>query len=99
MFPPDNRLELVFLPDSKHRGRQVNSGGFDTVGELRADTGRTDTSDDLATLDTGLLELENVGHGNHFAFHALDFGDLDHFSRAVAQTLLMADDVHRAGNL
>ena len=49
----------------------MNAGSFDLVHELRPQSGRPQPADNLAVLDAGLLEDEDVGHGDDITFHAL----------------------------
>ena len=49
--------------------------------------------------DAALPEDENVLHGDDFAFHAGDFGDVDDFARAVAEAADLNDDVDGRGDL
>src|SRR5579859_928916 len=79
------QLRLVVADaDTKDRRRQVNTRLFDLVNELRAQAGRAQAANDFARLNAGLFKLEDVGHGDDIAFHALDFGDLRNLTAAVA---------------
>src|SRR5690242_5143663 len=80
---------VTLLADTQDRGWQVDTGGLDLFDELRAQAGWSDAANDLASLDACLLEFEDVGHGNDFTFHALDFGNLGDFTRTVTQTFLL----------
>src|SRR5690606_16680376 len=42
---------------------------------------------------------EQILHGDDFAFHAGDFGDMRDFARTVAQALYLYDDVDRGCDL
>src|SRR5690606_24896742 len=92
-------LRLVGATNAEDRRRQVDARRFNAVCKFRSNTSGADASNDLATFHARLFVFENVGHGDHVTFHTLYFGDLDDLTRTVAQTLLMAHAVYRAGDL
>ena len=61
--------------------------------------GRAQATNNFTVLIAGLLEEEDIGHGDDIAFHPADFGNIDHFSSAISQTFLVDDQIDRRGNL
>src|SRR5215211_2382281 len=86
-------------PGAEDVRRQIDVGDLEPVDELRPDAGRLHPADDLAVLDAGLLEGEDVLHDDDLAFHFLDLGHVDDLSGAVLHTVLLDDEVDRGGDL
>ena len=57
------------------------------------------TANAAVAVDSFGLELEDILCGNHFAFHAGDFADAEHFAGTVAQPADLHDQRDGAGDL
>ena len=78
---------------------QTNSRIFNPVYTFRTQPGGAQPSDNSVFLHARLLKDKQVGHRNHIAFHPLDFGDLDHFARTIAQAFQVANQLNSGRNL
>ena len=71
----------------EHRRGKVNPGDRKALGKSRANSGGHEVAQHFAGLaNAAFPEHENVLHGDDFAFHAGDFGNVDDLAVAVAQT-------------
>ena len=79
---------------SNMSARQRHAGGGEPLAALRPDPGGAEPADHLAVrADAGLLEQEDLLHGDDVAFHAGDFGDGRHLARAVGHARHLDDQV------
>src|SRR5207237_9301470 len=79
--------------------RELDARVFDLGHELRPYAGGLDDPNDFAIFERFLFEQEHVLEGDLVAFHALHFGHVGHFARAIAHAALLDDDVHRRADL
>src|SRR6187397_2190499 len=78
----------------EHLRLQLNAACRNTLGALRANPGRAESSTDTAILvETRLLEQEDVLHGDHLALHPGDLGDRRDLAGAVGETRDLHDDL------